>query len=422
VPVNWPYTTRKRSGSWCLPLNHIPVRYFDAFQMLFRLENSLRVLVYVALKADRFDQWLNTEIPPSDPPQNNRCLGKESATIGQVFRQRSEPLRRHSYIGHPCSAPTMYLEFDELVRLMTSESYRSIFNPVFGESVVNLQSKLDEMRIIRNNLAHFRTVTGDDVERLEDCAKTLEPYVNAYLGGLTFDEFYVPELREFSSLRGDSFNQLEGTRDWGIDWARTDKWLKVTVRQTLHEGDLDQQPECDVFWGLCPALLWDWLHNVSGAAVFFSGEGQIHFKEYPDRRWYYSEGMLEVSLFLAIPRKKEEHHRITDLYNRLMLGVKEMSTQLSHAAFAQPSLLSRYEAVVFDPADVGPLIEQDESIPEDWSGVDHGGFTDLRFQDRYPWIPEAISDVIGEVQRAVAKPKRRKSTRKSPRRGASRKR
>jgi hypothetical protein len=70
----------------------------------------------------------------------------------------------------------MYLNSGELIQIICSETYWSLFKPFFRGKKEIIKNKLDEIGSVRNALAHFRPLKHDDVELIKQNVK------HAFLG------------------------------------------------------------------------------------------------------------------------------------------------------------------------------------------------------------------------------------------------
>ena len=84
--------------------------------ILFRLENALRVFVYVVLKTEFGGKWADITIG-SDDGDN---------TIAAIAKKRRSQAGTFGYLGYPVSSPLLYLNTGELTRIITSDSYLSL--------------------------------------------------------------------------------------------------------------------------------------------------------------------------------------------------------------------------------------------------------------------------------------------------------
>lgn len=201
-------------GTWLLP------HYYEALTVLFRVENALRLFVYVVLKERHGPKWRDLEISSDEE-------GK--TTIAALAKRRIEQGRTFGYLTYPIQSPLMHLTSGELIGLITHDSYWSIFNKYFpaARNVVTL--KLQEIGTVRNALAHFRPVSANDVEIVKLNADQMLAEVEKTLIELIECAHAVPTNTEdewYKSLRtlGSDHVTLAFTQ------SRDESWIRVALR------------------------------------------------------------------------------------------------------------------------------------------------------------------------------------------------
>ena len=169
--MEWKQSSEK-DGATVIPSNWIYIHYYEALNTLFRVENSLRVFVYVVLKNIFFDKWCHIQITSDDA---------EEATIETIARKRRNQAQDFGYLGYSVDSAMMYLTGGELIRIITSDAYWKHFKPYFPASKNIVEHKLDEIGVIRNSLAHFRPLKSEDVEVIKNNAKHVLSEVEYFL-------------------------------------------------------------------------------------------------------------------------------------------------------------------------------------------------------------------------------------------------
>lgn len=160
--MEWAEAVTDDEGRLKLPDGWLPSEYYDALNVLFRVENALRVFAYVVLKNAHGEKWLDVSLKSDD---------LSSGTIASVARQREEQDKKHGYLGRDVSSPLMYLTSGEVIRLMLSDGEWPHFAGYFVAARELIRSKLEEIGNIRNALAHFRPLTKEDVQLVKVNAK-----------------------------------------------------------------------------------------------------------------------------------------------------------------------------------------------------------------------------------------------------------
>jgi len=214
-----------------IPSTWLYLHYYEAFNVLFRVENALRILVYVVLKNSHRDKWIGISLSSDEDTETTiSALAKKRITQHQTF----------GYLGYPIEAPMMHLTSGELVRLITSNAHWPLFKDFFLASRQVVTLKLQEIGDIRNSLAHFRPITEGDVEAAKQNSKQMLSSVEAALGSMimcsqrvptnTTDEWYQ-ELRPLGTdLCSFEFHQSTDGR-----------WIRITLR--FKARILTQPPE-----------------------------------------------------------------------------------------------------------------------------------------------------------------------------------
>jgi hypothetical protein len=174
----------KTEDATLIPFNWIHIHYYEALNTLFRLENSLRVFVYIVLKNHLFDNWSTINITSDDANQGS---------MASIAKGRRNQARDFGYLCYDINCPVMYLTSGELIRIITDDGYWSkYFNSYFPASKQMVKNKLDEIGVIRNSLAHFRPLKPDDVEVIKNNANHALSEVDHFLEQLGRCFYVVP--------------------------------------------------------------------------------------------------------------------------------------------------------------------------------------------------------------------------------------
>jgi hypothetical protein len=156
--VEWKSAETKNDGLKQIPARWLHIYYFEALNILFRFENSVRTFVYAILKNEFQDKW-------------DQCscsfAGGEPQSIKGIASKRISQAESFGYLGLDIRAPLMHLTSGELIELLTSEAYWPKFRPHFRGNKEIIKNKLLEIGTIRNALAHFRPIKADDIELIK---------------------------------------------------------------------------------------------------------------------------------------------------------------------------------------------------------------------------------------------------------------
>jgi len=162
----------KKDDAIVIPDGWIHIHYYEALNTLFRIENSLRIFVYIVLKNRFFDKWCDINIMSDDV---------EQATIKTIAKKRKGQAQDYGYLGYNVNCPVMYLTSGELIRIITDDNYWKYFKSYFPASKQIIKHKLDEIGVIRNSLAHFRPLKPEDVEVIKNNAQHALSQVDHFL-------------------------------------------------------------------------------------------------------------------------------------------------------------------------------------------------------------------------------------------------
>lgn len=220
--MKWKEANHKENNIYQLPGDWLKIEYFEALNILFRVENSLRVFVYIILKNNFKDKWKDLSVTSDDI---------EDSTIGAIAKKRIAQDKNYAYLGYPLTSPLLHLTSGELIRIITSDSYWKLFKNYFPGSREIIKNKLDEIGNVRNSLAHFRPVKKGDIDlvkqnaihTLSEIEKTLADFINcSYIVPTNTDEDWYRELITL------------GTEDCKISFqqSKNEEWIQLILTFT----------------------------------------------------------------------------------------------------------------------------------------------------------------------------------------------
>jgi hypothetical protein len=152
--MNWKESINTEANIYNLPGDWLKIEYFEALNILFRIENSLRVFVFIILKNEFQDKWKDLAITSDDA---------ENSTLGAIAKKRLSQDKNYAYLGYVVNSPLLHLTSGELIRIITSDNYWKLFKHYFLGSRDIIKNKLDEIGNVRNSLAHFRPIKLGDI-------------------------------------------------------------------------------------------------------------------------------------------------------------------------------------------------------------------------------------------------------------------
>lgn len=86
-------------GGFSIPARWVYLMYYEAFNLLFRIENALRVFVYIVLKNELRDKWADAQVLADD----------EQGTTSSIAKKRMGQAQTFGYLGHSIVCPVMHL-------------------------------------------------------------------------------------------------------------------------------------------------------------------------------------------------------------------------------------------------------------------------------------------------------------------------
>lgn len=153
--MEWKPAIESKEGLFNIPKRWLQIHYYEAMNILFRFENSLRVFVYAILKNEFKDNWRDCSFSIS---------GGDANSIKGIASKRISQAESFGYLGFDIKAPLMHLTSGELVELIMAEAYWPKFKDCFRGKKDIIKNKLLEIETIRNSLAHFRPIKPEDIE------------------------------------------------------------------------------------------------------------------------------------------------------------------------------------------------------------------------------------------------------------------
>jgi len=139
------------------------------YRMLWQLETWFRTMVYVELKATRTDWEEPIKAKVRDWPPNSLASDK---TLHHMATSHQEGIS--------------YLTFGQLWSIMSDPAQWPLFEPYFPPEK-NTAVRMEEVKTIRNRIAHFREPHRNDVKRLglfmEDMEDGIRKFCLRYMQG-----------------------------------------------------------------------------------------------------------------------------------------------------------------------------------------------------------------------------------------------
>ena len=216
--MKWKKAEKKDENTFKIPERWVWLHYYEAFNLLFRIENALRVFVYIVLKNEFKDKWVDVQVMSEDANEG---------TIGSIARKRMSQSKSFGYLGESVSCPIMHLTSGELTRLITDTQWKH-FKDHFSGSRDIMRNKLDEIAAIRNSLAHFRPIKVEDLEVLSQNSRHVLVGIEDLFAQVLQQNDIVPtntESRWYRELRTLGTEEVKLSFHQSID----EKWLRILL-------------------------------------------------------------------------------------------------------------------------------------------------------------------------------------------------
>lgn len=181
--MEWKSATVNDQGLYKLPKRWLFIHYYEALNILFRFENSLRVFVYAVLKSTMDSAWKDCSFSSG---------GEDSKNINSIASKRISQAENFGYLGYSVASPVMHLTSGELIDLLTAEAHWPKFKRYFKGSKEIIKNKLLEIGSVRNSIAHFRPIRQDDVELIKQNSRHVLAGIEECLAGVFNQSVRVP--------------------------------------------------------------------------------------------------------------------------------------------------------------------------------------------------------------------------------------
>lgn len=390
--MDWGKAEKEGDTSYQIPETWLFIHYYEALNILFRVENTLRVFVFCVLKNAFFDQWANIQISAEDSEQLN--------TISVVAKRRAAQAKGFGYLGYQVACPIMYLTGGELSRIITSSDYWKHFGQFFKGSKDLIKTKLDEISHIRNALAHFRPISLDDVEVIRQNAKQVLMVVESYLVSMSSATGVVPtntsshwysDLNDVAAVCARHSYGLTRRQDAKGDWVELDIAFVGTVlsdsRGTKHRSVMVTVPWTSAMIRSFPGIGKYVTRVIEASYCNGDLEGPV--------------ASIKHCKFVFRVNVLEDHSReIADEFVKIVNLVDQEAALLSEDSLARGTLVrsARCTGLLREGTDrwdfrtsalVCPVSEDDP--PEYWGALDFWLVDFVGGADRYPWMAVDVS-------------------------------
>lgn len=391
--MNWEKAKHINENRYELPGSWLHIHYFDALNVLFRVENALRLFVYIILKNEFKGKWKELSITSDD---------EETSTIKSISKRRIAQNNNHAYLGYEISNPLLHLTAGELIRIITSESYWKFFKPYFLGSKEIIRTKLDEIGNVRNSIAHFRPIKIGDVELIKQNANHTLPKIEKTLKNFMASGATVPSNTKddwYVNIKPIQSEQFSIKFLHSVDGA----WVQLVLEYKVPIIKIE-----DSTWGGYAATVlkfksYSFLNEYTEITDLTIAALEIH------RHFVYSEidniyFIQLLSLNFSLSTLANNHHIVKDNLDKMFVQISEeieliKKDNLARGKLVEPINLyaTKGEKIDFNDDEFLHDKSSNSEIPEFWGTQRYISSSLITDTEIYPWMPEAISDDKSEL-------------------------
>lgn len=387
--MNWKSATNIENNKYDIPGDWLNIEYFEALNILFRIENSLRVFVYIILKNEFQEKWKDLSITSDD---------EETSTISSIAKKRISQDKNYAYLGYVLNSPLLHLTSGELIRIITSESYWKFFKGYFLGTKEIMKNKLDEIGNVRNSVAHFRPIKKGDIElikqnsihTLSEIEKTIKDFITCPdIVPTNSEEQWYKEI------------VTVGTEECKINFKQSKKeeWIKIVLtfnspilkKDTTYNGFAVRALNIKV-----NSLLNSYLDLLKHTICVTELTPSIYIKN-PEAL------SITKQIRFTVSKKSLElnYASIKSSLENILFQVSKEVTLIKEDNLARGKLIEtinmrldkmsngEYHAMSVDQFST----ELDENSPvEFWGSLNYSSKNFITDTEKYPWMPVNISD------------------------------
>ena len=394
--MEWEQAT-KIDGGVSIPRQWIFLEYYEVLNLLFRIENSLRIFVYIVLKNQLGGKWAEAQVIFDDA----------QGTITSLAKKRIKQAQTYGYLGHSIACPIMHLNSGELTRLIVSDTYWPCFKPYFFGSKAVIRNKLDEIGSIRNSFAHFRPIKVDDVDVLKLNSKQALIGIEQFLNRVLIQHDTVPTNTQYQW-----YTNLKtlGTDQCSLAFHQSDDgdWIRISIKYVC------PVIEKDLLWSDRNHFGYTVLTIRSSAIlmkyaeisrnVCFLSENVFYPKMYENND---AEFKKELSFIFSRSKLEAKHKNLKESLENLLLDIAKETELIQQDNLARDDIV--YSVTASATLEKGgenswwvwdyerlrtPVAENNP--PEFWGDIGGIGWKNLvkdfvATSYKYPWMPKDVS-------------------------------
>ena len=379
-------------GGVSIPQRWVYLTYYEAFNLLFRIENALRIFVYIVLKNQLRDKWADAEV----------IAGDEQGTLISLAKKRMSQAQTFGYLGHNITCPIMHLNSGELTHLITSEAYWKLFKPYFLGSKEIIKSKLEEIGSIRNSLAHFRPIRADDVDAIKQNSKHVLLGIERFFEQVLFQSDIVPTNTSdewYVNLKTLGTDQCV----FSFQQSADEQWVRISMQYAcpiIKSKSFSQDfTRFTVLTLNSSAVLKKYPEIARDVCSLSETTDYPRMLENNDARFGKT-----LSIILSRSMLSSQHVNLKESLEKLLLAIAKETEliqqdnlargQLVHSAIVSASLETENDEGRWQWYYQNlrtPVGENDP--PEYWGDFSVSRWEDfISGTDEYPWMPESVSE------------------------------
>lgn len=400
--MNWEKEKYSGDGAIQIPSSWLDVYYYEALNILFRIENALRLFVYIILKNELREKWQEVNVTSDDE--------LNAGTIKTIAVRRIAQGKDHGYLGYFNTCPIMYLTSGELIGVIMSDAYWKYFAEHFPGKKDIMKTKLAEISMIRNALAHFRPLRDDDVSVLKQNSKHVLTNIEKCLSEVMNINDTVP-----TNTSDTWYEELKttGTEYCSLSFKQSndEKWIKIDIDYKCPNSRIrrsDRHAKYRVVNVISSSILKKY-DEISRSVISLSEHVYlpvIRFYEDPSAATTSVPKELSFSKVLSLVFSRKT---LTENCNKLKLEIDELLSKIKeetelikedHLARGQFIEAESISCSRKDANDAWHYWERENILscavsendpPEYWGNfrpVTNNLISDL---DKYPWMPIQVS-------------------------------
>ncbi|MBK8943782.1 MAG: hypothetical protein IPM32_00790 [Ignavibacteriae bacterium] len=388
--MDWSKISKTETEALNVPSDWLFVHYYEALNILFRFENSLRVFVYIILKNEFKENWDNIKFTINDSETSIIAISKKRINQAKVF----------GYLGYEVISPLLHLTSGELIEIIVSDSYWKLFKKYFLGSKEVMKNKLLEIGVIRNSLAHFRPIKEDDVEVIKQNVKQtmlgVEECLTQLLDSFNFvptnnDEVWYKQLTTI----GSDFAKFDYRQSSNEEWIRV--FIKFNSTITKKEHYSDKYISCRLTNLKCSNLLINY-PKLTKHITFLTESAYSTVDKSKD---------IEYRKYISIIFSKDclinNFEEIGDEFKNILIKIASETELIKKDHLARGTLVENVSSsvrLVGDDkfqrweSDKTNLFEDYSPIHpiEYWGKDDYPRTNFITSTNRYPWMPSNIAE------------------------------